>query len=107
MIPTPCIEAGCSAMAVPGPRHARCRPHQRAWDRARSARPERRIYQTSGWKRIPVRGQRCAIGYPDICTGWASVRDHIVPKSKGGSDDPSNVQPACRACNGAKWNRER
>lgn len=32
--------------------------------------------------------------------------DHIVPRSRGGSDDPSNLQPAHRLCNlrkGASW----
>lgn len=25
--------------------------------------------------------------------------DHVVPKSRGGSDDPDNLVPACRRCN--------
>ncbi|MGH8775071.1 MAG: HNH endonuclease [Jiangellaceae bacterium] len=98
----PCLEPGCPEMALPGPRHSRCREHQRARDRVRSRRPERRIYQTRQWKAIPVRGQPCALAYPGICTGWATVRDHIIPKAAGGSDDASNVQPACAACNGSK-----
>jgi 5-methylcytosine-specific restriction endonuclease McrA len=28
--------------------------------------------------------------------------DHIVPKSKGGSDDPENIAFACKVCNTAK-----
>ncbi len=31
--------------------------------------------------------------------------DHIVPVSKGGTNDPSNLRWACRSCNCARGNR--
>lgn len=31
--------------------------------------------------------------------------DHVVPKSAGGTDDPSNLQVLCRSCNSAKATR--
>lgn len=36
----------------------------------------------------------------------ATEVDHIVPKSKGGSDDPSNLQAACDPCNRAKSDKQ-
>ena len=31
--------------------------------------------------------------------------DHVVPRSHGGSDEPDNLAPACRACNNSKARR--
>lgn len=32
--------------------------------------------------------------------------DHIKPKAKGGTDEPSNLQPLCAPCHDAKTDRE-
>lgn len=32
----------------------------------------------------------------------ATTVDHIIPKVKGGTDDPANLLAACRPCNGKK-----
>ncbi len=43
---------------------------------------------------------RCATGYkPDPLEAQI---DHIVPRAKGGNDDPANLTPACRTCNTSK-----
>ena len=35
----------------------------------------------------------------------ATERDHIIPKSRGGSDEPENLVPTCQQCNRGKHNR--
>ena len=39
------------------------------------------------------------------CGEPGTSRDHVIPRSKGGSDEPSNVVIACQWCNSSKRNR--
>jgi 5-methylcytosine-specific restriction endonuclease McrA len=51
-------------------------------------------------------GYVCQIALVDRCTVDADEVDHIVPAAKGGSDDLSNLQAACKACHAWKTGRE-
>jgi HNH endonuclease len=44
----------------------------------------------------------CAICGTFLCPTW----DHIVPRSKGGSDDPSNLRVLCGWCNSTRNNQD-
>ena len=39
------------------------------------------------------------------CGAPATGPDHVIPKSKGGTDDPSNIVPCCPKCNQHKAHR--
>ena len=45
-------------------------------------------------------------GLPAERNGRPGHGDHIVPRSKGGGDEPDNVQPACEHCNTSRGNRD-
>lgn len=44
-----------------------------------------------------MHGYRCR-----YCGGEASEADHVIPKSKGGSDAAENLVASCRSCNASK-----
>lgn len=55
------------------------------------------IYERDGWL-----CQICGEEVPRNVDPWsaeAATLDHIVPRSRGGSDDPSNLRLASRSCN--------
>lgn len=81
---------------------------------ARQAIPAPRVVRLSRYVRVPYRrslpmtrrgvlqrdGYRCA-----YCAGRAETVDHVVPRSRGGRHEWSNVVAACRRCNHRKADR--
>ena len=40
-----------------------------------------------------------------MCRQPATQNDHVIPLSRGGSNWPANIRPACGPCNREKWDR--
>ena len=64
-----------------------------------------RSMNSTTWKRIRGRvlrrdGYICA-----YCGQMANTVDHILPVSKGGTDDMENLVAACTSCNSRKSNK--
>jgi hypothetical protein len=71
-------------------------------------RPPRRyrptIKPSLRWSILERDHQRCTVcgRAANIHTGVSLEIDHILPVSKGGSDDPSNLRTLCKDCNRGK-----
>jgi 5-methylcytosine-specific restriction endonuclease McrA len=60
---------------------------------------------TGAWKRLSAAVLNRDNYVCRYCGGRATTADHVVPKSKGGSDAMSNLVAACRSCNSGKRDR--
>jgi 5-methylcytosine-specific restriction enzyme A len=63
-------------------------PMPRDWERRRRA-----VLDRDGWL-CTIRGPRCI--------GTATSVDHIVPRSRGGTHDDSNLRSSCQKCHDSK-----
>lgn len=76
----------------------------------------KRRYGTKGyctkaqWEaRLAFYGNRCYMCGIDLSTlpQRQRTKDHVIPISRGGTDWPANLRPACQSCNSSKQNRLR
>lgn len=60
-------------------------------------------YTAEQWERVKIdSGHRClACGRTDLTL----EPDHVVPLSRGGSNEIENIQPLCGPCNRRKWTK--
>lgn len=94
-----CAEPGCPELVEGG----RCPQHQRA---PRPGRPMPTDWPATRARIIRRDGAVCQLKLQG-CVGKATSVDHVIPTSRGGSDDDSNLVACCWPCNRRKGNRPR
>jgi 5-methylcytosine-specific restriction endonuclease McrA len=66
----------------------------------------RRIYERDGHQCVWCCEKVTPKGCPeDYMMGCAATIDHVVPRSKGGTNFPSNLITSCNACNSKRGGR--
>jgi 5-methylcytosine-specific restriction endonuclease McrA len=65
----------------------------------------RQVTNTFMFARDRYRCQYCGRGHAELKHRESLTRDHVVPISRGGTNDWTNVVTACSACNTRKANR--
>lgn len=66
------------------------------WRRAHDAR----VRAATRSRMIDERGAHCACCGETLCS--ALTLDHIIPKARGGTSEPGNIQLLCLTCNSLK-----
>ncbi|TGD85136.1 hypothetical protein BayCH28_22300 [Mycolicibacterium sp. CH28] len=87
-----CLTPGCNRLTP----NTRCPPCTRARRHA--------TYDSAAYRALGRPTGPCTLRLPG-CTGMADSWDHILPVSRGGGHERSNVRPACMTCNDKRGNR--
>jgi 5-methylcytosine-specific restriction protein A len=105
--PKHCGRHPCTNIVPAGTRY--CDEHRSGWSNsARTASSSRT--GTTKWKTLRLKilardGYQCQIRY-DGCIGQATIADHVLALLLVGTDDPTNLQAACRPCSDKKASDE-
>ena len=96
----PCAQPGCPVLLA---LDQQC--HQHPYHSHRPTRHQRGY--TNDWLRLSQE----LVAHQPWCTYCGSTSDlttdHIIPTSKGGTNDYENLQVLCRGCNTGKANAQR
>jgi 5-methylcytosine-specific restriction protein A len=101
--PRPCPHPGCGRFRCQNPAH-----QVAAW-RSRSGPVPKRITGRELQRRraqLFARQPWCVVCLSEGRHTRATVRDHRVPLSEGGTEAESNIQALCSDCSDAKTQRE-
>lgn len=92
----PCLDCGTPADG------SRCQLCNRRRERTRKRPAYRQAYNDPAYKRarLRLRGRPC-----HWCGRAGTTVDHLVPISRGGTNDDDNLVSACAKCNEARGNR--
>lgn len=105
--PTPCKQSGCPALTTT----VRCPAHRRPPILLRMEHDEHRGSSTQRGYGYAWQQRRAAYIKAHPCCAWCGKPttdvDHVIPRSRGGSDSDSNLQPLCGRCHKQKTARER
>lgn len=100
--PSPCTWPGCSQL-VPG--GGACPTHKRKpWTNPDGS--NRRSRLPADWHRRRAAALQRDHHRCRLCGAPAVAVDHIVPHTKGGTDELANLQAVCQPCHDAKTKRE-
>ena len=108
--PTPCRKPGCGSLCRDGTGYCEAHRNTRWEQHQRGRTPEQQGYGIA-WKRLRQVVIRRDQGLCQQCKRDGKIRsgtdvDHIVAKSRGGTDDMSNLELLCRSCHASKTARE-
>lgn len=104
--PKHCGINGCTTIVPAG---KRCDTHSSGWKTSPRTASSGRT-GTSHWKQQRAKAlqrdqHQCQIRGPH-CTVVATQVDHVVPVSRGGTDDLTNLQSTCKPCHDHKTAHE-